>query len=63
MPVQNENKSLEGFYLHTLLVFAFIRSDSELLRGFYVFGWLGPIIPISAYAGLRIYDSHEDLAP
>ncbi|XP_035709923.1 calcitonin gene-related peptide type 1 receptor isoform X2 [Folsomia candida] len=53
----------EGFYLHTLLVFAFIRSDSELLRGFYVFGWLGPIIPISAYAGLRIYDSHEDLAP
>jgi len=46
----------EGVYLHTLLVFAFLRSESNLLKGFYLFGWFGPILPISIYVGFRLND-------
>ncbi|CAG7827300.1 unnamed protein product, partial [Allacma fusca] len=44
----------EGLYLHTLLVFAFTRAESKLLKGFYIFGWLGPVVPIALYTGFRI---------
>ncbi|ODM94072.1 Calcitonin-like peptide type 1 receptor [Orchesella cincta] len=50
----------EGFYLHTLLVFAFLRSESQLLKGFYVLGWLGPSIPISFYIYFRLKDGYQE---
>ncbi|CAL8113593.1 unnamed protein product [Orchesella dallaii] len=50
----------EGFYLHTLLVFAFLRSESQLLKGFYVLGWLGPSIPISFYVYFRLKDGFTE---
>jgi len=52
----------EGFYLHTLLVLAFIRSDSALLKGFYVFGWAGPLLPILIYVYFRATDSDKNQA-
>jgi calcitonin receptor-like len=46
----------EGFYLHTLIVFAFTRYESKLLLGFYIVGWLGPAVPIALYALFRGLD-------
>lgn len=50
----------EGFYLHTLIVFTFTRAESKLLLAFYIFGWLGPMIPIGLYAGFRATDEFEN---
>ena len=47
----------EGFYLHTLIVFTFTRAENKLLIAFYLFGWLGPQIPVGLYAGFRGSDS------
>ena len=49
----------EGFYLHTLLVLAFFRSETHLLKGFYVFGWIGPIFPMIFYVYLRANDGAD----
>lgn len=49
----------EGFYLHTMLVYAFTRAESTLLRGFYIFGWVGPTLPVAFYASFRALDSDE----
>ncbi|XP_060069397.1 calcitonin gene-related peptide type 1 receptor-like [Ylistrum balloti] len=42
----------EGFYLHTLIVFAF-TNDKRLLVICYVIGWVGPLIPTVVYASVR----------
>ncbi|CAL8090752.1 unnamed protein product [Orchesella dallaii] len=47
----------EGFYLHTLLVYAFTRAESKLLTWFYVFGWLGPLLPLGLYTTFRGTDA------
>lgn len=52
----------EGFYLHTLLVLAFIRSDTNLLRGFYIFGWGGPLFPTILYVLYRANDADKNQA-
>ncbi|XP_069108264.1 calcitonin gene-related peptide type 1 receptor-like [Argopecten irradians] len=42
----------EGFYLHTLIVFAF-TNDKRLLVICYLIGWVGPLIPTAVYAAVR----------
>lgn len=43
----------EGFYLHSLLAFAFILEE-KLLKYVYVLGWLVPVFVIAGYAFSRI---------
>ncbi|CAG7819097.1 unnamed protein product [Allacma fusca] len=50
----------EGFYLHTLLVLAFFRSETQLLKGFYVFGWMGPVLPMIFYVYCRATDTRDE---
>ncbi len=50
----------EGFYLHTLLVYAFTQAESKLLKGFYVFGWIVPSIPVTLYALFRSTDGDHN---
>ncbi|XP_065206549.1 secretin receptor-like isoform X2 [Planococcus citri] len=45
----------EGFYLHSLLAFAFIMEE-QLLKYVYVIGWAVPFIVIASYATLRIFN-------
>jgi calcitonin receptor-like len=42
----------EGFYLHTLLVAAFI-SESRLVKWLYGLGWAMPLVPTAIYTSLR----------
>ncbi|XP_072156476.1 calcitonin gene-related peptide type 1 receptor isoform X1 [Bemisia tabaci] len=49
----------EGFYLHTLLVSAFI-SEERLVRWLYVLGWVTPIPIIFLYTVLRLYYQATD---
>lgn len=45
----------EGFYLHTLLVAAFI-SESRLVKWLYGLGWAMPLVPSIIYTSLRASD-------
>ena len=43
----------EGFYLHSLLAFAFILEE-KLLKYVYILGWIVPVFIIASYAAARI---------
>ncbi|XP_060841547.1 calcitonin gene-related peptide type 1 receptor isoform X1 [Rhopalosiphum padi] len=47
----------EGFYLHTLLVFAFTSEDT-LVRWSWTLAWSTPLVVISLYTLLRISNDH-----
>ncbi|XP_021944785.1 calcitonin gene-related peptide type 1 receptor isoform X3 [Folsomia candida] len=51
---------VEGFFLHTLLVYAFTRAESTMMKGFYAFGWVGPSIPLTLYAVFRSRDEDHN---
>lgn len=42
----------EGFYLHTVLVSAFI-SEQRLVRWLMAFGWIAPAIILLSYGAIR----------
>lgn len=42
----------EGFYLHTVLVSAFI-SEQRLVRWLMAFGWIAPAIVLTSYGVVR----------
>lgn len=44
----------EGFYLHTVLVSAFV-SEKQLVRLLILLGWCAPLIVIIIYGFLRHY--------
>lgn len=43
----------EGFYLHSLLAFAFVIEE-KLLKYVYLLGWGVPVLVIAGYASLRV---------
>lgn len=47
----------EGFYLHTLLVFAFTSEDT-LVRWSWTLAWSTPLVVISLYSILRMANEH-----
>lgn len=47
----------EGFYLHTLLVFAFTSEDT-LVRWSWTLAWSTPLVVISLYTLLRTINDH-----
>lgn len=49
----------EGFYLHTVLVSAFI-SEQRLVRWLMVFGWSSPAIVLTVYGFTRGFHGSED---
>lgn len=49
----------EGFYLHTLLVAAFI-SESRLVKWLYGLGWAMPLVPTVIYTSLRACNSDKN---
>jgi calcitonin receptor-like len=49
----------EGFYLHTLLVAAFI-SESGLVKWLYGLGWAMPLAPTVIYTSLRASNRDEN---
>lgn len=49
----------EGFYLHTVLVSAFI-SEQRLVRWLMAFGWIAPAIILTSYGVFRgVYGTEE----
>ncbi|PSN46151.1 hypothetical protein C0J52_22071, partial [Blattella germanica] len=48
-----------GFYLHTLLVAAFI-SESRLVKWLYGLGWAMPFVPTVIYTSLRASNADEE---
>lgn len=49
----------EGFYLHTVLVSAFI-SEQRLVRWLMVFGWSSPAIVLTVYGFSRGFHGNEE---
>lgn len=49
-----------GFYLHTVLVVAFAKTQI-LMKAFYVIGWGLPLMPAIIYAAVRSLDPREDI--
>ncbi|XP_055329235.1 calcitonin gene-related peptide type 1 receptor-like isoform X2 [Paramacrobiotus metropolitanus] len=49
----------EGFYLHTVLVVAFAKTEI-LMKAFYAIGWGLPVIPAFVYAIVRALDPLEN---
>lgn len=49
----------EGFYLHTVLVSAFI-SEQRLVKWLMAFGWTAPAFILILYGFLRGFDGKEE---